>query len=286
MLPATKVTAKELLPVYDCPVIQFAIDEAIEVGAQRIIIVVSQAKAAIRQFLGDTAVASFGRTANTGRAVSSPEIVYVMQEEPKGLGHAVLCCKGLTLPGPFGVILPDDIIMGRGCLSEMTENYRGGHMIAAMKVPGPDTCQYGIFSFGGSEADICIPVNGMVEKPPRGKAPSRIAAVGRYILQPMIFDVLAHTPKGAGGELQLTDAISIATHSVTLTAFRFTGTRYDCGSHDGLLAAANARQSAVKVGQVTAALSISRPTIGPERNWKFARRDHAGLALTSARQAS
>lgn len=252
MLPATKVTAKELLPVYDRPVIQFAIDEAIAAGASRIIIVISKAKTAIREFFGDTATSSAPTAQDAGPRQSAVEIVYVLQDEPQGLGHAILCCKGLLLPGPFGVILPDDVIMAGGGLSEMHRHYEGGHMIAAMQVPQEETCQYGIFAFNGSAADRCIPVNNMVEKPQVGKAPSAIAAVGRYILLPMIFDVLSHTPKGAGGELQLTDAIAIATHSVPLTAFRFSGSRYDCGSHDGLLAASNARQAEIRARRVTA----------------------------------
>ena len=254
MLPATRVTAKELLPVYDCPVIQFAVDEAIDAGAERIVVVVSETKAAIREFLGEKAVASTETSNSTGGTTTPAEIVYVTQHEPLGLGHAVLCCKDVTLPGPFGVILPDDIILERCCLQEMAENYHAGHMIAAMKVPSIDTCKYGIFSFRGSATDVCIPVTGIVEKPPSGQAASSIAAVGRYILQPMIFDVLAHTPTGAGGELQLTDAIAIATHSMPLTAFRFSGTRFDCGNHDGLLAASSARQTAFKASQMNTPL--------------------------------
>ncbi len=188
MLPATQVTAKELLPVYDRPVIQFAIDEAIEAGAERIIVVVSDKKPAIREFLGDVAFSSIERGgARDGVANAAPEILYVTQAEPMGLGHAILCCMGLTLPGPFGIILPDDIIMGRGSLAEMAESYRHGHMIAAMQVPDHETCRYGIFALNGAVTDICVPVSGMVEKPPRGTAPSALAAVGRYILQPMIF---------------------------------------------------------------------------------------------------
>jgi UTP--glucose-1-phosphate uridylyltransferase len=266
MLPATRVTAKELLPVYDLPVIAFAIDEAIDAGAERIIVVINEAKAAIREFLGDTAVGSkqiVGRTRATG---SSPEIIYVAQEEALGLGHAILCCKGLALPGPFGVILPDDVIMGRRCLSEMARNYQAGHMIAAMNVPQQDTHKYGIFSLRGSATDVCIQVTGIVEKPPHGQAPSSLAAVGRYLLLPMIFDVLGHTPKGTGGELQLTDAIAIAAHSVQLTAFRFSGTRYDCGSHDGLLAASIARQAAVRAVRVNASLSMEHPSARPVKN--------------------
>ena len=290
MLPATQVTAKELLPVYDRPVIQFAIDEAIEAGAERIIVVVSDTKPAIREFLGDVASSSSEReAARTGVRQAAPEIVYVTQVEPMGLGHAILCCKGLTLPGPFGIILPDDIIMGRGNLAEMAESYRYGHMIAAMKVQVDETCRYGIFVLNGASTDICIPVSGMVEKPPRGTAPSSLAAVGRYILQPMIFDILGRIPKGAGGELQLTDAIAIAAHSVPLTAFRFSGTRYDCGSHDGLLAASNARQAAVKAvkavkaDRLNAPLSFARLSARPARNGKTHSPDSAGLICEPTR---
>ncbi|HBZ43668.1 MAG TPA: hypothetical protein DEO85_06310 [Maritimibacter sp.] len=252
MLPATRVTAKELLPVYDRPAIQFAIDEAIEAGAEQIIVVVSPAKTAILEYLGHTAVASTAGLTGTGTAQRSPEILYVSQNQPLGLGHAILCCKGLTLPGPFGIILPDDVIMGRNCISEMVDHYQGGQMIAAMEVSQQDACHYGIFKLDGSVTGNCIPVTGIVEKPPFDQVPSSIAAVGRYILEPVIFDFLGRTPKGARGEFQLTDAIAMATQSVALTAFRFSGTRYDCGTHDGLLAASSARQAAVKaLGAIT-----------------------------------
>jgi UTP-glucose-1-phosphate uridylyltransferase len=129
-------------------------------------------------------------------------------------------------------------------------------------------------------------VKGLVEKPPRGQAPSSFAAVGRYILQPMIFDILANTPKGAGGEVQLTDAIAIATRSVPLTAFRFSGTRYDCGNHDGLLAAANARQSALNAGRVLDTMSVAhaRTPVNGAAAGKGA--DQWGLSFKTAVQAS
>ncbi len=285
MLPATQVTAKELLPVYDRPVIQFAIDEAIETGAERIIVVVSAAKPAIREFLGDTAKPSGDQVARAGKSIATPEILYVEQTAPSGLGDAILCCRGLILPGPFGIILPDDLIIGRACLSEMVEHYQEGHMIAAMKVAEQDTCHYGIFALRGAATDLCIPAVGMVEKPPHGAAPSAFAAVGRYILQPMIFDVLARTPKGAGGELQLTDAIAIATHSVPLTAFRFSGSRYDCGSHDGLLAASNARQAAVRADRLVVPLSAARQMAKPERPGTPYRSDYSGSLGGPAYQA-
>ncbi|TGD41543.1 UTP--glucose-1-phosphate uridylyltransferase [Pseudotabrizicola sediminis] len=256
MLPATKVTAKELLPVYDRPVIQFAIDEAVEAGAERIIVVISKAKDAIRHFLGDYAVSSPG-----GATRITPEIIYVMQDSPKGLGHAVLCCKSKMLPGSFGVILPDDVIMGRGCLSEMAQSHVAGQMIAAMEVAVEDTGSYGIFSFDGNSDDTSVRVTGIVEKPDANAAPSTLAAVGRYILQPLIFDVLRNTPAGAGGEVQLTDAIAVATQVLPLTAFRFSGTRFDCGSHDGLLAASNARQATLKALRAKPSLAVPRAAV-------------------------
>ena len=282
MRPATQVTAKELLPVYDRLVIEFAIDEATEAGAERIIVVVSEDKPSIREYLGNTANRI---TARSGGSAASPQIVYVMQSEPLGLGHAVLCCKGHVLPGPFGVLLPDDVILGRSCLPEMARSYPGGHMIAAMRVAEQETCNYGIFSVRGLAIGPCIPVTGMVEKPPRGQAPSSIAAVGRYILLPMIFDILAHTVKGAGGEVQLNDAIAVATRSVPLTAFQFSGTRYDCGTHDGLLAAANARQAAVRSGGIKELLSIARYPAHADRTGNVDGPVRTGLSGDATRQA-
>lgn len=242
LLPATKVTAKELLPVYDRVVLDFAIDEAIDLGAERIIIVISTAKVAIQAYLGSHAL--LDDTDQYARAFrkSGPEIIYIFQDEPLGLGHAVLCCKDVTLPGPFAVLLPDDIVMGPNCLAEMASSYADGHMVAAMQVSPEEAHLYGIFRLGGLPRDKGMPVSGMVEKPSPGTAPSSFAAVGRYILDPMIFDVLENTPAGKGGELQLTDAIAISGRALPVVAFRFSGTRHDCGNHDGLLAASMARK--------------------------------------------
>lgn len=243
LLPATKVTAKELLPVYDRVVLDFAMDEAIGLGAERIVVVISAAKRAIQAYLaggGPQALLS------TDPQEIGPEIVYVFQDRPLGLGHAVLCCRDVTLPGPFAVLLPDDIVMGPNCLAEMASQYTQGHMIAAMQVSPEDASQYGIFRLGGLPRDKCLPVVGMVEKPSSGTAPSSFGAVGRYILDPMIFDVLENTASGKGGEVQLTDAITTAGRSVPLVAFKFSGTRHDCGNHDGLLAAGAARQAAAR----------------------------------------
>lgn len=256
LLPATKTIPKELLNVYDRPALQFSIDEAIDLGVERIVVVTHPDKGAIRDYLTpDPGYVQDLRACGKemlGAALSEIEvpdcikIVYVEQDRPLGLGHAMLCAEGLTLPGPFGVILPDDLILGTPCLSEMADHYTKGHMIAAMEVRREESSNYGIFTVAGSSIGRNVPVSGMVEKPAVAHAPSRLAAVGRYILDPCIFSALKQVKRGAGGEIQLTDAIARDADCVTLSAFRFSGTRYDCGSHDGLLNAALARRTAVK----------------------------------------
>lgn len=264
LLPATKSTPKELLNIYDRPALQFAIDEAIALGVERIVVVIHPNKRAIRDYLTpDRAQEKILRengNAALGAALSATdvpdwiEVVFAIQDEPLGLGHAILCARDRVLPGPFGVILPDDVIMGTPCLSEMAEHYTTGHMIAAMEVGPSETGSYGIFQLAGRSSGHSIPVSGMVEKPGPGQAPSRLAAVGRYILDPCIFSPLRLTPKGAGAEIQLTDAIARDGHQVALTAFRFSGTRYDCGNHEGLMDAALARQRDVRNGKAAALL--------------------------------
>jgi UTP--glucose-1-phosphate uridylyltransferase len=250
LLPATRVTAKELLPVYDRVVLDFAIDEAVDLGAERIVVVISTAKIAIQAYLADRSEGIAARLGEGKRM--GQEIIYIFQDSPLGLGHAVHCCKDVMLPGPFAVLLPDDIVLGANCLAEMASHYRGGHMIAAMQVKPEETSQYGIFRLGGLPKDNCLPVSGMVEKPGIGTAPSSFAAVGRYILDPMIFDVLERTPTGRGGEVQLTDAITLSGQAVPVTAFRFSGTRHDCGNHDGLLAASIARKAEARAEKAIA----------------------------------
>jgi len=257
LLPATKSTPKELLPVFDRPALQFAIDEAAALGVDRIVLVLNREKAAIRDYLASADPARIAGLRACGKAALADalaqtglprgiEIIYVDQPEPLGLGHAVSCARDHVLPGPFGVILPDDVILGAPCLSEMAEPYATGHMIAAMDVAPDQTQHYGIFHLSGLSIGRTLPVSGMVEKPRPGQAPSRLAAVGRYILDPCIFDTLAKTPRGAGGEVQLTDALARDAETVPLCAFRFSGTRHDCGTHDGLLAAGLARQALLR----------------------------------------
>ena len=256
LLPLTKATPKELLPVYDKPVLQFALDEAVEVGAERIVIVIHPSKSVIREYLmpnheyiealQDKGKHDLAAALSELHLPKGVEAVFSMQTEALGLGHAILCARGQILPGPFGVILPDDVILGPPCLAQMAAQYQTGHMVAAIDVPALDTFRYGIFQPTGSSLGQCVPASGMVEKPKPGTAPSRLAAVGRYLLDPQILTTLERTPKGAGGEIQLTDAIALDAERHALTAFRFTGMRYDCGSHDGLVEAAVARQIAVK----------------------------------------
>ena len=256
LLPATKVVAKELLSVYDRPVLQFAIDEAIDAGAERIIVVIHPDKLAIRDYLKPdddyiSRLSAGGKTMLSAALASvqvpdTVDLVFAFQNRPLGLGHAVSCCSALVLPGPVGVILPDDVIFGDPCLTQMAQAYTGGHMVAAMTVLEQDAPRYGIFRLLGTSTGRSIAVSGMVEKPKAGTEPSLLAAVGRYILDPIIFSTLLGIPRGAGGEIQLTDAIAVDAARIALTAFRFSGQRFDCGSHDGLIEAGLARQRAVK----------------------------------------
>ena len=255
LLPLTRTTPKELLPVYDLPVIQFAIDEAVALGAERIVVVIHPSKSAIRDYIAEgnpSGRATPGEVKSNlvtfqppGRRPDHVEFIYAIQQDALGLGHAVACCAQMLLPGPIGVILPDDVILGAPCLSEMADYYPGGHMVAAMEVAPSQTAKYGIFIPSAATRRRCLPVAGMVEKPAAGLAPSTLAAVGRYILDPRIMATLAATRPGSGNEIQLTDAIVRDAPLVGLTAFRFSGSRHDCGSLDGLLEAGVARRSMV-----------------------------------------
>jgi UTP--glucose-1-phosphate uridylyltransferase len=250
-LPATKATPKELLPVLDTPLIQYAIEEAREAGVERLVFVSHPSKQAIERHVMDDArlratLAERGKedlAAELAELALCPvedDVVFVMQEEPLGLGHAVLCARDHVLPGPVAVLLPDDLILGPpGALSEMIANYDAdgsGHMVATMEVAPDDTQKYGVLSVTGRDGQT-IHANGMVEKPAPEDAPSRDAVVGRYILDGSIFDDLKTQTPGAGGEIQLTDAIARGAARVGLVGFRYSGTRFDCGTKVGMLAA-------------------------------------------------
>jgi UTP-glucose-1-phosphate uridylyltransferase len=246
-LPATKATPKELLPVLDTPLIQYAIDEAQAAGVERMIFVSHPSKSAIERHVMDDArlradLKARGK-ADLAQALQDAalcpiedDVIFTMQDKPLGLGHAVLCARDHVLPGPVAVILPDDLILGTPCLPEMIAGYSGGHMVATMQVAPDEVSKYGILSVTGRDG-ATLQADGMVEKPEPADAPSRDAVVGRYILDPAIFEALATQSPGAGGEIQLTDAIARGASDVGLAGYRFSGLRFDCGSKAGMLRA-------------------------------------------------
>ncbi|EPX78369.1 UTP--glucose-1-phosphate uridylyltransferase [Salipiger mucosus] len=251
-LPATKATPKELLPVLDRPLLQFAIDEAREAGIERMIFVSHPSKSAIERYVHQDedlcrtlrAKGKHGIADHLDAAAIDPEAEqahFVMQPEPLGLGHAVLCAADEALPGPVAVILPDDLIMGdKGCIAEMIEAYEtagAGHMVASMEVARDEVSAYGVLVPEGRMQGNVLPASGMVEKPDADAAPSLHAVVGRYVLDASIFDALRTQEAGLGGEIQLTDAIARGADEVGLCGFRFSGERYDCGSKAGMLRA-------------------------------------------------
>jgi UTP--glucose-1-phosphate uridylyltransferase len=252
-LPATKATPKELLPVIDRPLIQYAIDEARAAGIERLIFVSHPSKSAIeRHVLADAELTETLRSRGKGDIADvldadaldtrEHDVAFVMQDQPLGLGHAVLCARDHVLDGPVAVILPDDLMIGcagSGCLAEMIAGYHRsgvGHMVAAMEVAREDVKSYGILKVGRRDGQI-VHATGMVEKPEPEQAPSQTAVVGRYVLATSIFDALAEQTPGAGGEIQLTDAIARQAPEVGLAGFHLSGRRFDCGSKQGMLAA-------------------------------------------------
>lgn len=250
-LPATKATPKELLPVIDTPLIQFAINEAREAGIERMIFVSHPSKAAIERHVrhdADLSRTLRGRGKNSiARKLEAAaldegthEVIFVMQDQPLGLGHAVNCAAEHALPGAVAVILPDDLILGEtGCIAEMVKAYRdcpAGHMVASMEVAPEEVSSYGILAPTRRDGPLTM-ANGMVEKPKLSDAPSRQAVVGRYILDGSIFRDLSALKPGAGGEYQLTDAIAAGIDRIGLAGFAFSGRRFDCGSKQGMLSA-------------------------------------------------
>lgn len=255
MLPATKVVPKELLPVYDRPLIQLAVDEAAAAGITRMIFVSHPSKSIIEEYfkpddgLSD-ALRAEGKTALAEKldaTVPDDEIRFhfVMQEQPLGLGNAIYCARDLAGDGPVAVILPDDVLIGAGsAIGDMVQCYDpefAEHMVASMPVPPSDVSKYGIIDPLEQVQDGQVAVQAMVEKPTLEAAPSNLAIIGRYILGSGIFDSLARTRPGVGGEIQLTDAIAMAIATSRVSAFRVSQDRYDCGNPDGLLAASLAR---------------------------------------------
>ena len=244
-LPATKAMPKEMLPVVDKPLIQYAVEEASAAGVEQFIFVTGRNKTAIEDhFDHSTELESVLVEKNKtqaleviSRMLQEPGAVsYVRQQEPAGLGHAVWCARHLIGNEPVAVLLADDLILGAPALAEMTARYTSGNMVALMEVPASDTGAYGIITPGKKDGQV-TEINAIVEKPSPESAPSTKAVVGRYILEPGVFDVLAKGQRGAGGEIQLTDALAARIGHVPFHGFDFSGERFDCGSKIGFLKA-------------------------------------------------
>ena len=248
-LPATKTVPKEMLPIVDKPLIQYAVDEAVEAGCDTLVFITNRYKHAVADYF-DKAYELEQKLEKAGKSeqlelirnVLPPGVraVFVTQAEALGLGHAVLCAKPVVGDEPFAVLLPDDLIWsrGNGALKQMADHAErtGGSAIAVQDVPREQTGSYGIVAtdrFDGQAGRI----RQIVEKPKPADAPSNLAVVGRYILNPAIFGLLETTQQGAGGEIQLTDAIAQLLPLEQVDAFRFHGTRFDCGTHLGLIEA-------------------------------------------------
>jgi len=258
-LPATKALPKEMLPVVDRPLIQYAVDEAIEAGIEQMIFVTGRGKSAIEDHFDiayelETTMAHRGKSMELlhQTRLQPGAVAYVRQQEPMGLGHAVWCARDIVGDEPFAVLLADDFMVGKpGCLKQMVEAYQkvGGNLICAQEVPEDQTHLYGVITPGGRDGAL-TEVKGLVEKPQPGTAPSNLSVIGRYILQPEVMRVLETQQKGAGGEIQLTDAMARMIGEQSFHGLTFDGQRYDCGDKAGYI-------------QANLALAIDRDDIGP-----------------------
>jgi UTP--glucose-1-phosphate uridylyltransferase len=247
-LPATKASPKEMLPVVDKPLIQYAVEEALAAGATRLVFVTGASKRAIEDHFDadyelEKLLDSQGKSelADMVRSVlpSHATCIYIRQSAPLGLGHAVLCARPVVGDEPFFVHLADDLIHAEEpCLAQMVGVYneRGGSVLGVEEVAHSETDKYGIVDAEGSTAKVAA-IKAIVEKPKPANAPSNLAVVGRYVLTPQIFNHLEKIGKGAGGEIQLTDGIARLMQEEPVYAYRFTGKRYDCGNKLGYLQA-------------------------------------------------
>jgi UTP--glucose-1-phosphate uridylyltransferase len=247
-LPVTKASPKEMLPVVDKPLIQYALEEAVNAGITHMIFITGRNKRAIEDHF-DKAYELETELKGKGRQKLLEQVrdivpkhvscTYVRQSEALGLGHAVLCAKAVLGGEPFAVILADDLIDAKvPALKQMVDIYhqRNQSLLAVQTVPREDTASYGIIQ-GQADGDRLIHMSAIVEKPKPADAPSTLAVVGRYILSPAIISHLERVKPGAGGEIQLTDAIASLLKEETVLGYRFEGTRYDCGSKLGYLQA-------------------------------------------------
>jgi len=267
LLPATKVMPKEMLTIVDRPLIQYAVDEAREAGIEQMIFVTGRGKSSLVDYFDqafelETTLREKGKSLDPlepSRARFG-EIVSVRQQQPLGLGHAVWCAREIVGDEPFAVLLPDELMRGTpNCLAQLVEAYEkvGGNVVAALEVPDSETHKYGVIDPGASDGRL-TEIRGMVEKPAPGTAPSNLMLPGRYILQPEVMRALDAQETGAGGEIQLTDAMARMIGKQPFHAFRFDGARYDCGSAAGFVIA-------------NLAMALERDDVGPQVREAIAR---------------
>lgn len=247
-LPATKAMPKEMLPVVDKPLIQYAVEEARDAGIEEFIFVTGRAKSAIEDHFDHSfELEQTLRERQATEALKSVldwmpapgHISYTRQQQPLGLGHAVWCARNFIGDEPFAVLLADDLIMAQpGCLRQMVEHHRrvGGNLVAVEEIPSEQTKSYGILDIDRDEGQL-IRARGLVEKPAPEKSPSTLGIIGRYILEPIVLTVLEHQERGAGNEIQLTDAMAKTIGLIPFHGIRFEGRRFDCGSKVGYLEA-------------------------------------------------
>ena len=257
LLPATKTMPKEMLTVVDRPLIQYAVDEARDAGIEQLIFVTGRGKSSLVDYfdLGFELEATMekagkSRAALDGSRTTPGELISVRQQQPLGLGHAVWCARHIVGDEPFAVILPDDLMVG-GALRQMVEAYNrvGGNIVCAAEVAADKTASYGIVTPGKTEGNL-TQVLGMVEKPKPADAPSRLGIIGRYILQPQVMDILDAKEAGAGGEIQLTDAMAKLIGMQPFHAVKVDAVRHDCGDKAGFVLA-------------NLAIAMDDPVLGP-----------------------
>lgn len=260
-LPATKSIPKEMLPIIDRPLIQYAVDEAREAGIEQLIFVTGRGKTSIVEHF-DTAYELEHTMADRGKAldvlaptrIQPGNLVTVRQQVPMGLGHAIWCARAVVGNEPFAIFLPDEMMVGSpGCMKQMVDAYNdvGGNLISVLEVQEDEVSSYGVISPGSKVADRLTEVTGLVEKPRPEDAPSNLIISGRYILQPEVMRTLEDQSVGAGGEIQLTDAMARMIGQQPFHALTFSGRRYDCGSKVGFV-------------EATLSLALERPDLAAE----------------------
>jgi UTP--glucose-1-phosphate uridylyltransferase len=263
-LPATKSMPKEMLPIVDKPLIQYAVEEAANAGIEQFIFVTSRGKSAIENhfdhsFELENSLLLKGKRETLKTAQEMLKIpgsfAYVRQQEPAGLGHAVWCARHLIGNEPVAVILADDLIYGSNTIGEMINNYNTGNMLAIMDVNKHEVSSYGIITPGKVLKNNVTEILGLVEKPEIEKAPSNMAVVGRYIIEPAVFEILEKQNRGASNEIQLTDAIASRIGKSDCSGYKFSEKRFDCGSKLGFI-------------QANIKLSLQRPNMGKKlKSW-------------------